>query len=343
MSLFRSCRYQKCISVGMNPLLVDSCKNSKTTHDVDVEDTLKSSTSITPKVELEDLAKEPLISYFHDEALKKDKLLKAYEETYKEVMLDPNGIYIKSQIFLEEEMFSQMIQKRPKLKMDALYYENLKRIVYQIVKKFLSKHIGTSLNKDKLQLISEKSYMAMFSLFQALENCFKHKNVLEQFYHSYHFPQAVLDFFKAKFPYTEHLLPYRSEDFEIMTAPVTPNQEDDFFLGSTYRKIFEMIEGDTELGRIYAMLVMFSPSGVILTNEESIILKQFQSQVSIIMFNHILSKDKETIVTASKKSSDLVSIVKDLYRCGYILTNMTFVSNDNHWDDIDNISVTQIL
>lgn len=327
----------------MNPLLVDSCKNSKTTHDEDVEDYLISSSSITPKIELEDLANVPPITYFHDEALKKDNLLKAYEETYKEVMLDPNGIYMQSQIFLEEEMFSQMLQKRPKLKMDVLYYENLKRIVYQIVKKFLIKHVGTNLKKDNLQLLCEKSFRAMFSLFQALESCFKHKNILEQFYHSYHFPIEVLNFFKAKFPYTEQLPPYKAEDFEVMTAPVTPNQEDDIFLGSTYGQIFELIAGDKELGRIYAMLVMFSPSGVTLTNEESMILKQFQSQVSIIMFNHILSKEKETIVTASKKSSDLVSIVKDLYRCGYILTNMLFISNDNNSDDIDNISVTQIL
>lgn len=319
----------------MNPLLVDSCKNSKTTQDVDVKD-------FTPKIEIEDLPKEATISYFHDEASKKENLLQSYEESYMEVMLDPNGIYLKSQVHLEEELFSQMIKKRPKLKMDTMYFSNLKIIVHQIVKKFLVKHIGTSLKEENIQVISDKSFMSMFSLFQALENCFNNKNILEQFYNSYHFPKEVLDLFKNKFPYTERLPPYKSEDFEIMTAPVTPNQEDDLFLGSTYGKIFELMDGDKELGRIFAMLVMFSPYGVTLTNEESMILKQFQSQVSIIMLNHILSKEKETIVTAAKKSSDLVSIVKDLYRCGYIMTNMTFVNNDC-LDDIDNIPVTQIL
>ena len=327
----------------MNPLLVDSCKNSKLSHVENSEEKCISSTSIISKIKVEDLAEEPRISYFHDEAFKKENLLKSYEETYREVMLDPNGVYLKSQIFLEEEMFSQMIQKRPKYKTDALYYDNLKKIVYQIVKKFLIKHIGTSLKKETIQCICEKTYMAMFSLYQCLENCFNNKNILEQFYNSYHFPKEVLDLFKDKFPYTENLAPYRSEDFEMMTAPVTPNQEDDIFLESTYGRFFKLMDGDKELGRILAMLVMFIPSGVEMTNEESLILKQFQSQVSIIMFNHILSQDKETIETASKRCSDLVSIVKDLNRCGFILTNLTFVSDHNGSQDIDNISVTQFL
>ena len=114
----------------MNPLLVDSCKNSKISHVENSEEKCISSTSIISKIKVEDLAEEPRISYFHDEAFKKENLLKSYEETYREVMLDPNGVYLKSQIFLEEEMFSQMIQKRPKYKTDALYYDNLKKIVY---------------------------------------------------------------------------------------------------------------------------------------------------------------------------------------------------------------------
>ena len=341
---FRSCRFQKCLSVGMNPLLVDSCKNSKLPHVENLEERFnESSTSIKSKVKVEDASKVPTISYFHDEAFKKHNFLKAYEETYREVMLDPNGVYLKSQIFLEEEMFSQMIQKRPKYKLDALYFDNLKKIVYQIVRKFLIKHIGTRLKKETIEGICEKTYMAMFSLYQALENCFDNKNILDQFYSSYHFPNEVLDLFKDKFPFTENLSPYKTEDFEIMTAPVTPNLEDDNFLGSTYGQFFELMDGDKELGRILAMLVMFTPFDVALTNEESLILKEFQSQVSIIMFNHILSKEKETILSASKRFSDLVLIVKDLYRCGFILTNMTFVSDHNGSQDIDNISVSQIL
>ena len=328
----------------MNPLLVDSCKNSKTKSCANVEeDNFKSSTSIKSIKEYGVTAEEPCVSYFYDEAYKKDNLLKSYEETYKEVMLDPDGIYIQSQIFLEEEMFSQMLQKRPKLKINAFYYNNLKRIVYQIAKKFLLKQIGNSLKEETTELVCEETYQAMFALFQSLENCFDNKNILEQFYNSYHFPNEVLELFKSKFPYTEDLPPYKTEDFEIMTAPVTPNEEDDMFLASTYGHISKVMDGDKELGRLFAILVMLSPVDAKLSYEESMILKKLQSQVGIIMFNHILSKEEETIVTASKKLSELVSIVKDLIKCGHILLNMIFVPEQNDLYSIDSISVTPIL
>ena len=250
-------------------------------------------------------SREPRSSYFSDEASRKQSFLIEYERTYRDVMLDQNGVYLASQISLKEEMFSQMLQKRPKYKTDASYYENWKKIVYQIAENFLVKFTGTRLKEETITEIIEETHLAMFSLYQALENCFDNKNILDQFYSSYHFPKEVLDLFKDRFPFTENLPPYKTEDFEIMTAPVTPNLEDDNFLGSTYGQFFELMDGDKELGRILAMLVMFTPFDVALTNEESLILKEFQSQVSIIMFNHILSKEKETILSASKRFSDL--------------------------------------
>ena len=317
----------------MNPLLVDSCKNSKIVPEEQIEEKPLASTST--KSNTEEIGKTP-IEYFHDEALTKIKFLQTYEETYSEVMLDPNGIYISSQIILEEEMFSQMLQKRPKIKIDSLYHKNLKGIVYQIVKKFLVKHIGTSLKKATIQIICEKTFLTMFALFSALENCYENKNILEQFYNSYHFPTKVLDLFRNRFPYTENLPAFRTEDFEMMTSPMTPNQEDELFLASTFSSFAGLIDGNKEVGRLFAMLVMFTPFGANLTNEETLILKQFQSQVSIILFNQILSQDKEDILTASKRFGDFVSIVKDLNKCGFILSNMLFVP------DVDDLNITNI-
>ena len=123
----------------MNPLLVDRCKNSKISHVENAEEKFnEASTSIKSSIKVGDTG---TISCFPDEALRKKYFLKSYEDIYREVMLDPKGVYLTSQIALEEEMFSQMLQKKlntrknTKYKTDALYNENLKTIVYQIVEK----------------------------------------------------------------------------------------------------------------------------------------------------------------------------------------------------------------
>ena len=221
-------------------------------------------------------------------------------------------VYLTSQASLEDEMLR---------KTDASYHENLKKIVYQIVEKFLDLNTGTLLKEETITEIIEETHLAMFSLQQGLKNCFNNKNILEQFFNAYHFPKEVIDRLKDKFPYTEHFLPFKPEEFVIKTTAATQNQEDDDFLESTYGELFKLMQGDKELGRIFALVVMFTPSNVELTNEESLIFKEFQSQVSMIMFSHIMSQEKETFVSAFKRCSDLASIVKDIFKCGLILKN----------------------
>ena len=74
--------------------------------------------------------------------------------------------------------------------------------------------------------------------------CYTHKNILDQFSNSYHFPQRVLEFFKKTFPYIPDLKPYKNEDFYLMTSPFTPNQEDELFLGMTYGNLVQLISGN---------------------------------------------------------------------------------------------------
>ena len=282
------CRYQKCLSVGMKPLLVDRRKNK--------------------------ISRETTISCSSEEASRKEKFLKTYEETYRLVMLEPNGVYLTSQASLEDEMV-----RKP----NACFHEKWKKIVHQVVEKFLLQHTQTRLKKETIKSITAETHMAMFSLHQALKNCFDNKNILEQFSNAYHFPKVVLDLLKDECPYTdtEEFSPFKPEEFEIKTTAATQNQEDDDFLESTKGMLFKLMQGDQELGRIFALIVMFTPCDVELTNEESLIFKEFQSQVSMIMFSHIMSQEEETFVSAFKRCSDLASIVKDIFKCGLILKN----------------------
>ena len=90
----RKCRYQKCIAEGMNPLLVDSNKNSVNTvnYNKDSDEFKEASTSSKAKISNKTFA------YFRTEEQIKLDFLKTYDEVYSDVLLDPRGLYLTKQI-----------------------------------------------------------------------------------------------------------------------------------------------------------------------------------------------------------------------------------------------------
>ena len=135
-----------------------------------------------------------------------------------------------------------MLQKRPKIKIKGEYYENLKQIVFHIAQRYLKKYV-TEMSQDTIKKISKKTSQTLYALYAALESCYTHANVLEQFSNSYHFPEKVLIFFEKTFPYLPDLKPFNTEDFDVMTSPMTPNHDEEIFLGKTFGNLVELILG----------------------------------------------------------------------------------------------------
>ena len=87
--------------------------------------------------------------------------------------------------------------------------------------------------------------------------------------------------------------------------------------------------GDKEVGRLLALLVMFSPIGENLRVEESLCLKQYQSQLTIILYNHILSSGTTDNMKATKRVSDIISIINDFDRWNFRFFNLPSDINPN--------------
>ena len=324
----------------MNPLLVDSCK--QTFNDTDeVTDSERPSTSSKNSPDVKSKSRMPF-SYFSNESQIKNDFLNRYNEVYEDVLLDPKGIYLTKQLELEKDIFYQMIQKRPKIKTTQSYYSNLQTIVYELVKKYIDNY-AANISSKVLSLICQKTSKTIFALYAALEQCYNSKTMLEMFSNSYHFPPKVLEFFKLQFPCLETLAPYKQEDFEILTSPFTPNHDDEVFMMKTFTDFVGLIRADKELGRLLAMLVMFSPSGVEMAPEETETLKQHQSQITIIMYNHILNTEKSNNTEAVRRLSDLVGIIDALGKCGHILTSSIIIPEDENEEQmLENITVDQL-
>jgi len=126
----------------MNPLLVDSCKNiSIETNDEEDYNTEASTSTKSPDPNIKRSTKNEVMNYFTDEKTMKRDFLQRYEDVYNQVLLDPEGLYITKQFPLEEDIFRQMSEKRPKIKLQANYWKNLKMIVAQIAHEYLSYYL----------------------------------------------------------------------------------------------------------------------------------------------------------------------------------------------------------
>ena len=320
----------------MNPLLVDSCKNSSIS-EKSAASNREASTSCKNSPEI---SSTNFVSYFSNEGDIKRDFLRRYEEVYDEVLLDPAGIYMTRQVDLDRNVFYQMIQKRPKIKLDPSYLTNLQMIVFQLAKNYLEKSLD-SMKARSINRIAQTTSKTLFAVYSALEKCHTSNNILEQFSNSYHFPPKILQFFRDQFPCVEDLPAHTFDDYEVMTSPFTPNHDDEVLIMNTFTNFAQLIQDDKEVGRLLAMLVMFSPAGVDLDSQEELSLKKYQSQITIILYNHIINMEDNNNMSAIKRVSDLVAIIPDMYRCGEILSNNLIITDEAEEKSIEDIDVTQ--
>ena len=67
------------------------------------------------------------------------------------------------------------------------------------------------------------------------------------------------------------------------------------------------------------LLVLFSPLQVNLSPEESLELKQYQSKLTMVIYNHLMSKPDYDNMKALDRLSKLGQIIHRLRKCGEIM------------------------
>ena len=78
--------------------------------------------------------------------------------------------------------------------------------------------------------------------------------------------------------------------------------------------------------------------------KESLTLKKFQSQLSIILYNHILTKNSNDNLTALRRVGDIVSCIGDLAKCGKILASDLILNDEVERENaLDTISIASLI
>ena len=81
----------------------------------------------------------------------------------------------------------------------------------------------------------------------------------------------------------------------------------------------ELIEYDQAMSRMLIFFVIFSPTNTTLREEENLELKQIQSKLTMIIYNHLLSKPSYDNVSGLDRLSKFGHIIEKLRKCGEII------------------------
>merc|ERR1719483_422035 len=146
--------------------------------------------------------------------------------------------------------------------------------------------------------------------------CFSSKSMFDEFEKICQFSPALLDFYEETFPDLKEIKSFQWQD--CYKSPWASSIEDEDFVDNTYHVLSGLINSDPELGNMLRILSLFSPIGVALDEDQKCCLKQFQSKISIVIYNHILGQEIADNSSAFERVTRLVNIFGNLHKCGEI-------------------------
>ena len=158
------------------------------------------------------------------------------------------------------------------------------------IKEFLKVFIP-QLSAASVDLIAGNVSLTVMGISCCAFRSFTNRTLLEQYQNSSIIAlDPIWSHYKEVFPDIEHLKPVPIESFDICSSPYARRFEDEEFFDAISQKFSSLLEGDLELGKIILLLALVSPVGLELDSEDVALLKEFQQKISIMVYNHLMSK-----------------------------------------------------
>jgi len=196
------------------------------------------------------------------------------------------------------------------------------------------------LSAATLDLIAGNVSLTVMGISCCAFRSFNSRTLLEQYQNSSIIPlDNIWSHYKQVFPDIEHLKPVPIKSFDICSSPYAQRFEDEQFFDAISEKFSNLLKGDLELGRIILLLALVSPVGLDLASEEVVLLKEFQQKISIMVYNHLMSKEELDNILVLQKMYQFVSLMENLNRCGAIFHHGLINHGDQDGELIENINV----
>jgi len=318
----KKCRYDKCLSVGLLPYLVNSTnRRAKGLKKLEPK-----KETIFPVSRLENSTS--VISSVIKVNPEKPHKLELDDSTFKQfslqiLMQSISDVFYSS--FLEQMMeidgavISQIRGKRPVITISSdaidVGYDFLVSSMIMANKTFFP-----SFSNEALHSLSESTSRTLCGFTMCTMDYFPAENLLEQWKQcSRIFPDKVVSAYKERFPDMESLEPVPSENFDVCMTPYAKCYEDEKFIEATIEKIRTFLCHDAVLCELILLLAVFSPVNVDLSVEELSLVKHYQQKVSIMIYLHLMTRRNLDNFTSLDTMTRIAGCIADLNRMGFIM------------------------
>ena len=337
----------------MNPLLVGSCKQTKLNEQSRSSIQTNAGTSVivrnngnsTNKSRMvKKISEETEVQHENEHSLAgctKEQLSKTYERVLDGIMLNPEGEYFKKLFHIDKHVLEQAKANRGKISFPSDYITRYKTIIDSVGVQFL-RIFFPDFSLISLQKIASSTSKTLLALMTGLDQCFHHSSLLDQIQH---FPcsSALGNFLKNAVPEMDQVNAVPLEAFEIMTSPWASNIEDEEFVAEIFNQLVKLVFGDREIMKFLTLLALFSPVNIQLTAEETFGLKQFQSKISMLAYNHVLGQESVENASALEWVGKIGRMVEDLHKVREIFTEGVIYHDEaDNVENIDDIDIYQI-
>ena len=302
----------------MKPALVDCCKKKKS-DDIECRKSIVQVKQSTPPLAKPNYCENMNIISVNSISTITDRfkedlrriLEKTCEDTFMKTEFYDNLSYGLVSIHNQSK-------NRKKIIITEKFYKLYENYVCEIGSSFLSFFLRKFSENSLRNLMAEMSFKIV-GLMEGLEHCFSGVSLLEQVSNSYLCPQSVIEYLKENVFQFETLKGIDPLAYDAYTSPWANSLADEEYVEQTYHLLKELIEDDQAISKMLIFFVIFSPTNVTLSTEENLELKQIQSKLTMIIYNHLLSKPSYDNVSALDRLSKFGHIIERLRKCGEII------------------------
>jgi len=269
----------------------------------------------------------------------KDFLLKIHEKNCTEK-------FLQTQVnTLVPNLFSFHVQKieRKKIVVEENAATDYIDFVVEVGLQLL-KHIFPLCSEETLLKMHRRNIWVIVAVVGAVEQCFRHKTLLFQVQSCYQLPTRVVEKLANENPGLADIQGLDYQEYAKLSSPWAQTIEDEIFFHDTYVYIEQLIDGDLLLAKMLILLVIFSPKEEDVTEEITSSLKQIQGQLTMAMYQHLMSKKTSNNFQVLNKLSKVVNAIERLRRASETMKSALTCPLEGAFNsfDLETIEVTPL-
>jgi len=332
----KKCRFDKCLSVGLLPYLVNTAnrknikaqqkmKSSNSEQEVQVLRSESENSTSTLKILFNSGVNQNENVRLRPEDLFENGLIllkvgRVMEDIFFNQNMDENlALYCKLVESMDESCIQQLRHKEKSITMPSNAMDISSKVLFYFTRTFLSIFFPHT-DDMILQEISENVILNIIGLGVAMDGCYQYDNLLEQWEKDFFLinSEKMRNYYRCTYPDVDALEPIHLEMFDMAKSPYAKSKNDEDFVDSTRQKLRDLLKSDEHLGRLVYLLALFSPVKLQIPEKENRLLLDYQQKISIMIYSHLMGRVGANNVASLNRMANVVSMMEDFKKVGKI-------------------------